>query len=100
YAELSMGAVAVAVVALALQTYLLVRLIARLEGTYRAVVGAPPVRRQLPWMRSMRGERAHVRAAAPRLSPLEVVLVVSVVVAVLAFEVWLLFFAGSSLPGG
>ncbi len=48
-----------------------------------------------PWLRSMRGERDVGR----RLTVLEGVMVVSVSIAVVAFGVWFILFAGSSLPG-
>ena len=48
------------------------------------------------WTRSMRGERAVVR----RGGVLDRVMIVSVVIAVVAFAVWFFAFAGSSLPGG
>jgi hypothetical protein len=44
----------------------------------------------------MRGERENTR---PR-TVLDVVMIASVSVAVVAFLIWFLFFAGSSLPGG
>jgi hypothetical protein len=46
----------------------------------------------------MRGERPHdERQRARDLSPLEWILIVSVVVAVIAFEVWFFFFSGSPI---
>ena len=48
-----------------------------------------------PWLRSMRGERDVTR----KLTVLEGVMVVSVSIAVVAFGVWFILFAGSSLPG-
>lgn len=53
------------------------------------------VRVQAPWLRSMRGEREPARDA----SVLDVVMVATVGVAVVAMAVWFLLFAGSSLPG-
>jgi hypothetical protein len=49
-----------------------------------------------PWLKSMRGERD----ASRRLTVLEMTMIVSVSVALLAFGVWFFAFAGSSLPGG
>jgi hypothetical protein len=46
----------------------------------------------------MRDEPLHRPTRAAQLSALEKTLVASVVVAVLGFEVWFFFFAGSSLP--
>lgn len=47
-----------------------------------------------PWMKSMRGERGHNR---PR-TVLDLVMVLSVSIALIAGLIWFLFFAGSSLP--
>jgi hypothetical protein len=54
------------------------------EGPYRGA-----------WTRSMRGERQSTR----RGGVLDRVMIVSVVVAAVAFAVWFFGFAGSSLPG-
>jgi hypothetical protein len=65
------------------------RLHARVTG------GTGRMRVQAPWLRSMRGERE----PATEHSVLDVVMVVSVGLAVLAAAVWFFLFAGSSLPG-
>jgi hypothetical protein len=77
----------------------LVVLLGRLGESYDALVGRRVRRRQAPWMRSMRGERPHQPAAAERASALDKVLVVAVVLAVAAFEVWFFFFSGSPIGG-
>ena len=46
----------------------------------------------------MRAERAEQAAKEHGLTGLERIMVFSVVGAVIAFEVWFFFFAGSSLP--
>jgi hypothetical protein len=48
-----------------------------------------------PWLKSMRAERTNRR----KLTVLEMTMIVSVSIAVLAFGVWFIAFAGSSLPG-
>jgi hypothetical protein len=48
-----------------------------------------------PWLKSMRGDTSKTR----KLTVLEGTMIVSVSLAVLAFGVWFLLFAGSSLPG-
>jgi hypothetical protein len=48
-----------------------------------------------PWLKSMRAERGATR----KLTVLEMTMIVSVSLAVLAFGVWFIAFAGSSLPG-
>ncbi|MEA2273854.1 MAG: hypothetical protein QOI98_2562 [Solirubrobacteraceae bacterium] len=69
--------------------------LSRLNRLYGDLMGADSAGRvQTPWLRSMRGERAPTR---PR-SVLDVVMVWSVAMAVLAMGVWFFFIAGSSLP--
>ena len=46
----------------------------------------------------MRAERDQELRRRHRLSAVEAVVILSVVSAVIAFEVWFFFFAGSSLP--
>ena len=93
----SLGPYVVVIVGIPVSMFLLGRVLARLNGAYAQVTGkASTVRVQLPWMRSMRGERD---AEHPR-TVLDVVMVCSVGVAVVVFAVWFFFFAGSSLPGG
>jgi nitrogen fixation-related uncharacterized protein len=71
------------------------KLLYRLNGVYERLTGqASEVRVQLPWHRSMRGERAPQR----RTTVLELVMMVSVAIALFAFGIWFFFFAGSSLP--
>jgi hypothetical protein len=46
----------------------------------------------------MRGERPHPdQRHANELSPLELILIVSVVLAVAAFEIWFFFYSGSPI---
>lgn len=52
------------------------------------------VRVRVPWHRSMRGEDDSPQPS----SVLDVVMVISVSIAVVVFSVWFFFFAGSSLP--
>ena len=69
--------------------------LAALDRTYgRVTRAAPGARVQSPWHRSLRGDR---RPARPR-SVLDVVMVWSVSLAVIAFGIWFFVFAGSSLP--
>jgi hypothetical protein len=96
--QLSMLAVAVAAISLAVITYALVRLLARIDARYGEVSGRPTtVRRHVPWLRSMRGERPHVQRHANELSALEKILVGVVVLVVAVFEVWFFFYSGSPI---
>ena len=74
------------------------RIISKLNKAYERVSGNEgKVRIQLPWLKSMRGDRedphAHDR------SVLDVVMVASVALAGAIAGVWFIFFAGSSIPG-
>jgi hypothetical protein len=71
--------------------------LAVLDRTYgRVVRGTEQLGpRQLPWHRSLRGERD---AHAP-LTVLGTVMIWSVSIAAIAFGIWFFGFAGSSLPG-
>jgi hypothetical protein len=94
----SMLAVGVAAVSLGVLTYVLVKLLARLDAVYARVAGRPTsVGRHVPWLRSMRGERPHQQRHARELSPLEIILIVTVVVVVALFEVWFFFYSSSPI---
>jgi hypothetical protein len=67
----------------------------RLNAVYSRMTGQThEVRAQLPWHRSMRGERVVSRPT----TVLDLVMIVSVSVALIAFGIWFFFFAGSSIP--
>jgi hypothetical protein len=71
------------------------KVLAVLDRTYgRVTRAAPQARAQMPWHRSLRGDRSPARAH----SVLDVVMVASVALAVVCFAVWFFLFAGSSLP--
>ena len=94
----SMAAVAAAAVSLGVISYALVRLLTRLDAAYARLTGTrSSVSRHVPWLRSMRGERPHQQRHARELSPLEIVLVISVVVVVALFEVWFFFYSPSPI---
>jgi len=70
--------------------------IGRLNRRYQELTGGKgTVRIQLPWMKSMRGEREAPRTA----TVLDVILVSTVALAGLTGVIWFFVFAGSSLPG-
>jgi hypothetical protein len=94
----SMLAVSVAAVSLGVLSYALVKLLAWLDAVYGRVSGRPTqVSRHVPWLRSMRGERPHQKTRVGELSPLETILVVSVVLVVVLFEVWFFFYSASPI---
>jgi hypothetical protein len=95
----SMRAVFVLIVVLAVLELALTLALTRLSAAYDELSGRPHTdRRTSPWLRSMRGEREEFARQREGLSGVERVLVISVVAAAFAFEIWFFFFAGSPLP--
>jgi hypothetical protein len=98
---LSMGAVFSVVVVMGVASFALLKLLGALGARHDKLLGLPPApRRQQPWLRSLSGERVRDQRKRQRISALDVVLVGTVLVAVIAFEVWFFFFSGSSIPAG
>jgi len=96
---LSMGALFAVVAVLAVSVAAGVLALSWLSAKYDELSGRPRAqRRTSPWMRSMRGEREEHAKERQGTSGIERIVVISVVAAVVAFEVWFFFFAGSSLP--
>jgi len=96
---LSMTAVFSVIAVLAVVVLALAFLLAQINRAYDDLIGREPAARQTsPWLRSMRGEREVDIRAKHGISPIERVVIFTVVAAALAFEVWFFFFAGSSLP--
>jgi hypothetical protein len=91
---LTMGAFWVILIVLAVVEALLAVVLTRLNAAYDELTNRPlELRRTSPWLRSMRGEREDIRRKRVPSSPLEKAVMISVVVAVLAVEVWFFFFA-------
>ena len=93
----SMGPYMLVVVGIIASVIVDALLISRLNRQYERVTGSKGhVRVQLPWMKSMRGERdLHPR----EYTVLDTIMVATVALAALAMGVWFFFFAGSPLPG-
>jgi hypothetical protein len=91
----SMGPYAVVAIGIIASVVIDALILSRLNRTYQRVTGSSgEVRLQLPWMKSMRGERE-----APRQTTvLDIILVGSVTLAGLTMLVWWLLLAGSPLP--
>ena len=100
FSSLSMGAVFLVVVVLAIVEFGLLAALSWANGQYDEMIGRPPVRRRYPWLSSMRGEREEVIAQRQGVSAVERIVVLSVVAGALVFEFWFFFLAGSSLPNG
>jgi hypothetical protein len=93
---LGIGAAAVTIFGAAIG---LTILLGRLSAVYDQATGRErSVRRHVPWLRSMRGERPHEYGGdAPRLEPLDYILVGGVVICFLLFEYWFFFLSGSPI---
>jgi hypothetical protein len=97
--NLSMTAVFSVIVVLAALVFLLAWALTWINSEYDELTGRPPAARHTsPWLRSMRDEREEDVQRKFGISAVERVVVISVAAAVLAFEGWFFFFAGSSLP--
>src|SRR5919198_4752892 len=94
----SMTAVLVVVLVLAVLAWLIVRALDWLGRAHDRASGIERKRRQTTWLKGMSGERAGT--TGERVRALDVLMVICVVLALVAFELWLLLFAGSPLPGG
>ena len=98
---LTMGAVGAVLGTLAVTVSLLVFLLVRVEAAYKFFSGEPvDQRRTMPWMRSLRDERAEFVGVKHKLTGFEKTLIAVVVLAVGAAQAWFFFFAGSSIGSG
>lgn len=97
---LSMTAVGVVVIVLLALVLALTALLMRINARYDRLTGRVVDRRVSPWMRSMRSEREDYARERQGTSAIERVVVISVTVAVLVFNVWFFFFAGSPVGNG
>jgi hypothetical protein len=94
---LSMGAVFSVIAVMGATSFALIKLLGAL-GARHELLGLPPApRRQAPWLRSLSGERLRDQRKRDRISALDVVLVGTVLVGVIAFEIWFFFFSGASI---
>ena len=97
----SMGAFAVVIIALIVFSYGLYQLLKLTMRAYQEATGtAPTVRTHAPWLTSMRGERPDHTGRRASISGAERIVVVTVLVAATAFEIWFFFLSGSSIGGG
>lgn len=91
-----MSSVAVVVVAMAAFSLGLIRLLGALGRRHDRLSGRrPQVAAHAPWLRSMRGERALYPGEKASVTALERILVLMVVLATVAFEIWFLLYSGS-----
>ena len=93
----SMLAFVVVIVCLAAFSIGLYQALKHVTHSYREATGTlPTVRTHAPWLRSMRGERPDYGGAAS-VTGAERIIVMTVVLAAVVFEVWFFFFSGSPI---
>ena len=91
----SMGPYFVVAIGILASTIAVSFALARVHRRYQEVSGhVPTVRVRLPWMRSVRGEDD----SRPEVTVLDVVVVITALLGLVAATVWFLFLAGSPLP--
>jgi len=96
---LSMKAVFVVVIVLAVLVFGMAFALAWLNGTYDRLTGHPPREARMTWLRTMNMEQDDEEIIGMRVTMLERIIVMSVYLAVVSLLVWFFFFAGSPLPG-
>jgi hypothetical protein len=95
---LSMAAVGLVVVVLAVLVFALAIALTRLNGIYDEMIGRPRLERRSPWLRSMRDEAEGHLNRRVGITALEVVVMVNVYVAFTALMIWFAFFSGNPFP--
>ena len=95
---LSMAAVGVVVVVLAVLVFGLALALTWLNNVYDELTGRPRTERRSAWLRSMRAEEQGHMSQRIGVTPLERIVVINVYVAVIAIVVWYVFFAGPPTP--
>lgn len=97
--HLTLVAVLVVAITIFATGYAVARVLALLGAQWEALTGRRrTVRQHVPWLRSMRDERPHGASDADvYLTALEVVLVLTVAISYLAFEIWFFFFSASPI---
>jgi hypothetical protein len=75
--------------------FAMARVLKRIDSVHSRATGRQlTVRVALPWLKSMRGERHSVRPT----TALDLIMLSTLALAMLAFAIWFFGFAGSSLP--
>jgi hypothetical protein len=93
-----MGPVFVVLIAFAVFSFSLAWLLAQLGNSHDRLTGqVAQVHRHVAWLRSMRGERPQYPGDPAVVTALERTLIVAVVVACIAFEIWFFFFSTSPI---
>ena len=94
----SMAAIGVVVVVLAVLEFVLAVLLTWINNVYDEVTGRPRTERRATWLRSMRAESEGHIGQRVGITLLEKIVMVNVCIAVNALTIWFILFAGSPLP--
>ena len=96
---LSMKAVFVVVIVLAVEVFTMAVALTWLSAEYDRLSGREPGERRLPWLRGMSGEEGIENPGyGAGVTPLERVVMVSVYLAVICFLLWFFLLAGAPTP--
>jgi hypothetical protein len=94
---LSMAAIGVVVVVLAVLVFMLAVALTWLNNMYDELTGRPRAERRATWMRSMRAEAEGHVSQRVGITALERIVMINVYVAVITLLIWFFFLAGSPL---
>jgi hypothetical protein len=95
---LSMGAVGIVVVVLAVLVFAMALLLTWLNNVYDELTGRQRVERRSAWLRSMRAESERHVSQRVGITALERIVMANVYIAVLTLVVWYVFFASAPSP--
>ncbi len=99
--QVTMGAVLLVVVVLFSSCLALIWALNLASAAHDQLTGRrQSVRRHVPWLRSMRAERVNYEREKQEITALERVMVITVVLAVLAFELWFFIYSPSPIATG
>jgi hypothetical protein len=96
--ELSMGAVFVVVIVLAVLVFAMALLLTWLNNVYDELIGRGRVERRSAWLRSMRAESEGHVSRRVGITTLERIVMINVYVAVLALVLWYVLYAAPPAP--
>jgi hypothetical protein len=95
---LSMAAVGVVLLVLAVVEFGLAMALTWLNNVYDELIGRPQIEHRATWLRSMRAEAEGHISARVGITLLERIVMINVYLAVIALLVWYVFFAGPPTP--
>jgi hypothetical protein len=96
--ELSMGAVFVVVIVLAVLVFAMALLLTWLNNVYDEITGRGRIERRSAWLRSMRAESERHVSRRVGITALERIVMVNVYVAVISLVLWYVLYAAPPAP--